>query len=182
MNKEKKRKIKYKGELNLAGFKIPCYNLEDGTPILSGRGMQETLKMVDENDKETSGKRLGRYLDQKSLQSFLYKGKKTGHYDPIECYDGNKKINGYKATILADICDAFSEARDNIELSSRQSIIAKQCGIISRAFSRIGIIALVAEATGYQYERENDELQKQLDKILGLYVLDEPQKYQKIFP
>lgn len=175
MNKAK-RKVKYKGELNLAGFKIPCYNLEDGTPILSG------LKMVDDNDKETPGNRLDRYLGQKSLQTFLYEGKKADHYEPIECYDGNQKINGYRATILADICDAFSEARDNIELSPRQAIIAKQCGIISRAFSRVGIIALVAEATGYQYERERDALQSQLDKILGLYVLDKPQKWEKIFP
>ena len=41
------RKVKYKSE-KLVGFKLPCYVLEDGTRILSSRGMQEALKMMDE--------------------------------------------------------------------------------------------------------------------------------------
>ena len=61
MNKERifaiKRKVmkerntvRYRGELNLNGLKIPCYVLNDGTRVLSGRGLQEALKMVDIED------------------------------------------------------------------------------------------------------------------------------------
>jgi len=32
--------IKYEGEIDLIGFKLPCYVLEDGTRVLSGRGRQ----------------------------------------------------------------------------------------------------------------------------------------------
>jgi len=53
------------------------------------------------------------------------------------------------------------------ELPARQKIVADQCEILLRAFAKIGIIALVDEATGYQYERERFELQK----ILKLFVL-----------
>lgn len=74
------------------------------------------------------------------------------------------------------------EARRHIVLSPRQEIIAEQSETMIRTLARVSIIALIDEATGYQYEREDDELQKQLNKILGLYVSDEPQKYQKIFP
>ena len=83
-----RRIVKYKGELDLAGFKLPCYVLEDGTRILSGRGMQEALKMVDEAEsgKETPDNRLDRYLAQKSPQPFIYKGKIPDHYNPIICY------------------------------------------------------------------------------------------------
>src|SRR2546429_9119987 len=137
---EKKRKVKYKGELDLAGFKLPCYVLEDGTRVLSGRGMQEALKMVDkaEEGKETPGNRLDRYLNQPSLKSFLYKGKKADHYDPIICHDGGTKIHGNEASRLIDICDAFLEARKETRekrikkenhLPPRQEIIAKQCEI-----------------------------------------------------
>lgn len=64
---EEKKKIKYKGELDLNGMTIPCYVLEDGTRILSGRGLQEALKMTDaEEGKQTSGTRLARYLNQKN--------------------------------------------------------------------------------------------------------------------
>jgi hypothetical protein len=172
-------KIKYEGTLNLAGIEIPCYVLENGIRVLSGRGMQEALKMVDneENSKPTSGSRLNRYLEQKTLQPFIYKGKEVGHFEPLDCYLGKTKINGFEATILADICDAFLEARKQIALSARQKIIADQCEILIRAFAKVGIIALVDEATGYQYDREKTELQT----ILKAFISDEILKWQETF-
>jgi hypothetical protein len=172
------RTVKYKSE-KLAGFDLPCYVLEDGTRVLSGRGMQESLKMVDEvgeGAQKSSGTRLKRYLSQKSLQSFIYKGKTPGHYNPIICYDGNKEIHGYEATRLVDFCDGMLEARKNIELDTRQKIIAERCEILLRAFAKVGIIALIDEATGYQAVRE-----KTLQEILKLYVSDEILKWQKTF-
>ena len=70
-----KSQISHEGVLNLGGISIPCYVLEDGTRVLSGRGMQEALKMVEyvEDGKQTAGTRLTRYLNQKSLKPFIYK-------------------------------------------------------------------------------------------------------------
>jgi hypothetical protein len=170
--------IKYEGELNLNGFIIPCYVLDNGIRVLSGSAMQNALKMVNEEDTNPSGTRLARYLSQKTLKPFIYKDKDGGHFDPIICHKGDQKINGYEATILADICDAFLEARKKIHLSQRQEIIADQAEVLIRAFARVGIIALVDEATGYQYEREKDELQK----ILRLYISPELLPWQKKFP
>jgi hypothetical protein len=173
--KTSQRKVKYKSD-KLVGFNLPCYVLEDGTRILSGRGMQETLKMVDENNKSSSGGRLVENLSQKSLQPFINKEKASVGFEPIICYDGNKEIHGYEATVLVDICNIYAEARKHIHLSPRQKIIADQCGTLLGAFAKVGIISLIDEATGYQYEREKDELQKQLQKVLGLYVSDKPSK------
>ena len=100
------------------------------------------------------------------------------HYDPIVCYKGNSKINGYNATILIEICDSFLQARKEIELSPRQRIIADQCELLVRSFAKVGLIALIDEATGYQYEREKIELQL----ILKTLVSDEILEYQKQFP
>lgn len=171
-------KIKHDGELDLNGIKIPCYILEDGTRVLSGNAMQVALKMVEEKTPNKSGSRLTRYLGQKTLLPFIYKDKELGHFEPLECYKGSQKINGYEATILADICDVFLEARKHIKLSQRQEIIANQCEILIRAFAKVGIIALVDEATGYQYDREKDELQK----ILKAYISEELLPWQKRFP
>jgi len=174
-----KNKIIHEGEITLGQTIIPCYVLEDGTRVLSGRGLQEALKMVDteEESKPSSGARLNRHLEQKSLEPYIYKGKDIGHYEPLACYRGEQKINGFEANILADICDAFLEARKHINLSSRQKIIADQCEILIRGFARVGIIALIDEATGYQYERERFELQK----ILNAYISDEILKWQLTF-
>lgn len=179
VKEEAPRKIVCKGELELGNAIIPCYVLEDGTRVLSGRGMQESLKMVDgENAKKMDGTRLARYLSQKSLNPFIIKYERLAHVEPIICYDGSTKINGYEATILADICDAFLEARQNIPLGERQKIIADQCEVLMRGFARVGIIALVDEATGYQYKREASELQK----ILSAYISPELMPWEKRFP
>ncbi|MCT0437875.1 P63C domain-containing protein [Lactococcus lactis] len=172
-------KIAYEGEINLAGYVIPCYVLEDGTRVLSGRAMQNALKMVDEseNGSQTSGKRLDRYLEQKTLEPFIYKEKDRSMFSPLTCYKGGSKINGYDAEILADICEAFLDARNNIKLAPRQKIIADQAEILMRGFARIGITALIDEATGYQYERERFELQK----ILNAYVSESILKWQLTF-
>jgi len=176
---EKKRIVKYEGTLDLAGKIIPCYVLDDGTRVLSGRGMQEAMKMVDdvEDGKETAGTRLTRYLNQKSLKPFIFKGKSADHFVPLICYKGTAKINGFEATRLADLCDGFLEARKNIDLSKRQQIIADECEILIRAFAKVGIIALVDEATGYQYDREKLELQA----ILKLFISEEILEWQRTF-
>jgi P63C domain len=170
-------KITHEGEIKLGDFSISCYVLEDGRRVLSGNGLQNALKMIDEDEKQPSGTRLDRYLSQKTLEPFIYKEKAPDHFEPIICYLGHKKINGYEASVLIDICDAFLEARKTITLFPRQEIIASQCEILVRAFAKVGLIALIDEATGYQYARERDELQKLIDA----YVAEELRPWSKTF-
>lgn len=164
----KKRIIKHEGKLDLGGFDIDCFVLEDGTRMLSAREMQRALKMVDDDkDYQVAGTRLLRYLGQTSLKPFIYNEKSEDHYDPIICYQGEKKVNGYEATVLVDICDAFMEAKKNIPLSSRQAIIAEQCEVLIRSFAKVGIIALIDEATGFK--KAQDEYQR----LVGMYIAEE---------
>lgn len=167
MDKNIKR-IKHEGNLDLGGFNIDCFVLEDGTRVLSAREMQRALKMVDEDTSyQVAGSRLQRHLDQKSLKPFIYNEKAEDYYDPITCYHGDKKINGYDATVLVDICDAFMEAKKRITLSPRQAIIAEQCEILIRSFAKVGIIALIDEATGFK--KAQDEYQR----LVGMYIAEE---------
>jgi len=176
------RIITHKGELNLAGCKLPCFVLEDGTRVLSLMYVQVALKMLNEDDKRKSGSRLGRHFNQKILKPIVEEYKNNGqNFEPITCYLGNRKIIGFEATVFVNILKIFSEAerrtiKERKFLPPRLKIISEQCGILLDSFAVVGIIALIDEVTGYQCEREKNELQKQLDKILGLYVLDKPQK------
>jgi len=95
MDKNKEYQIKYEGNLEIGGG-MDCYVLENGLRVLSAREMQRALKMVDETDKQSSGARLTRYLNQKSLKSFIYRENDQDHFKPIECYKGKRKINGYE--------------------------------------------------------------------------------------
>lgn len=180
---DKKNIIKYEGILELNSINMDCYVLSDGTRVLSGREMQRALNMVDdvEDASQTSGARLNRYLSQKTLKPFIYKDKEVGHFEPIVCYKGDQKINGYEATVLIDICDAFLQARKEIKLSPRQQIIADQCEILVRSFAKVGLIALIDEATGYQYDREKKELQTILKALVSDEILDYQQQFQLSF-
>ena len=176
---ENKNTVEYRGVLQLGdGISIPCYVLSDGRRVLSGRQMQESLKMVDEGGQNVSGTRLTTFMGRKSLSPFITKYLEVGTLDPIVCYDGKQRINGYEASVLVDICNVFLEARKHIDLTPRQEVIANQCEILTRSFAKVGIISLVDEATGYQHNRERDELQK----ILKAYISEELLPWQKRFP
>nr|DAG88123.1 MAG TPA: P63C domain protein [Herelleviridae sp.] len=167
-------KIECKGELKLGDFSIPCYVLENGTRVISGRGIQQSLKIV---ENKNSGTKIGLILNNLTLKPFIFRNLDPAHFEPLECYDGVLKINGYEATVLVDICDGMLEARKHIELTDRQKIIADQCEVLVRSFAKVGIISLVDEATSYQYDRERFELQK----ILNAYISDEILKWQLTF-
>ena len=176
------RTIQYEGILKLVDIEIPCYVLANGTRVLSGRAMQNAIKLVDTNDRETrklSGIELSRFIDSNWFKSLIPIDKTVDDFKPIICYNGKAKVSGYEATVLADFCDVMLDGRNNNKLTSdRQKIVAAQCEILIRAFAKVGIIALVDEATGYQYSREQDELQK----ILQIYIAEELMSWQKRFP
>ena len=87
--------------------------------------------------------------------------------------------HGYEATLLADICDYVLDARSDGRLNeARQGHIAAQCELLVRGFARTGIIALVDEATGYQYLRPR----RALVEILEKYISERLVGWAKRFP
>jgi hypothetical protein len=85
---------------------------------------------------------------------------------------------GYPATVLPEICDAILAARRAGTLQKYQEIIADQCELLVRGFARVGIIALIDEATGYQKDRAKDALAQ----ILEAFIAKELQPWLKTFP
>ena len=73
---------------------------------------------------------------------------------------------------------ALTPARSKGELHHQQAHIADQCEILIRGFARVGIIALVDEATGYQEIRSR----KALAEILEKFIAEELQPWTKTFP
>lgn len=70
-------------------------------------------------------------------------------------------------------------ARDRGLLSTdRQYTVAEQAHRIYNAFAKIGLVALIDEATGYQQQRSKDELRK----LLEAYVAPEFLPWTKRFP
>lgn len=165
--------------LRIGDVAIPCYVLEDGTRILSQRGVIAGLGMKRGSSGEhTTGDRLSVFLSGKAISPFVSSELRMVIDNPIKFKAGNATAFGYSATILADICDLVLSARKTGKLLSQQMHIADQCEILVRGFARVGIIALVDEATGYQKDREKDSLAK----ILEAFVAKELQPYMRAFP
>lgn len=165
--------------LNLGGFDIPCYILEDGKRVLVQRGMMQSLDMKQGTAGRGGGDRLAKFISTKGIKPYVSDELAEVITSPIKFVTPNgSTAYGYEATILADICDAVLDARNDKKLNYQQEHIAKQCEILVRGFARVGIIALVDEATGYQDVRARDALAKILEKFLD----DELHKWTKTFP
>jgi hypothetical protein len=164
--------------LRIGDVEIPCYVLDDGTRVLSQRGVVAGLGMKRGTAGGEGGDRLTRFLGGKGISAFVNKDLAAVIASPIKFRSPGGIAFGYPATILADICDAVLAARASGALQKQQEHIANQAEVLVRGFARVGIIALVDEATGYQKDRQKDALAK----ILEAFVAKELQPYLKTFP
>jgi hypothetical protein len=179
--KNKIPKITHEGILPIGNTQIPCYVLDNGQRVLSGRGVQNLLKLTDEHKQgqEIAGSRLKRLFNYKAFKPILLNNLGSDRFQIIKCRKGKKIIHGYNATSLVDLCDAIIEVKNSgVKLTTRQKIIATQAEILIRSVAKVGIIALVDEATGFQRDRDHEELQK----ILEAYINKEFLPWSKVFP
>jgi hypothetical protein len=165
--------------LKIGEVDIPCYVLEGETRVLTQRGLMSGLGITKGGTKSGDDQLtvLANNLLEKSLinNDIAEVIKNPIRFKPPH---GGRPAFGYPATILADVCEAVLSARAEGLLDARQANLAKQCEILVRGFARVGIIALVDEATGYQRDRARDSLAK----ILEAFVAKELQPYVRKFP
>lgn len=165
--------------LRIGDIEIPCYVLEDGTRVLSQRGFIDGVGMSQGSSKTGDARHVA-LLESEAVKPFVNSELLPLLKNPIRFQNprGGGAAFGYPATVLADYCDAVLAARRAGTLSPRQSQVAEKCEILVRGFARVGIIALVDEATGYQKDRAKDALAQ----ILEAFVAKELQPYMKTFP
>lgn len=162
--------------LKIGDIEIPCYVLEDGMRVLSQRGVVAGLGM--KSGSRGGADRLAGFLGGKGLSPFVSSGLTVLIDSPLKFRSSGGLTFGYPATILADICDAVLAARKAGVLQKQQEHIADQCEVLVRGFARVGIIALVDEATGYQHDRAKDALAK----VLEAFIAKELQPWIQTFP
>lgn len=183
-------KIIKKGEdLNLAGIMIPCAVIEgpNGEPlrVLSESGITNAIlgsrsgasKRL-KKKAEDSGAPLPLFLAPSQLKPFIDNDLESGPLKVIEYVDGDRVVRAFNAEVLPAVCEIWLKAREHGALQSQQLPKAQQAEMLTRGLARVGIVALVDEATGFQRDREKDALAK----ILEAFVAKELQPYLKTFP
>lgn len=166
-------------------IEIPCYVLEDETRVLTQRGVFSAVGAARGGPRNAGeAKMLGgaeppRFASQRWLRPYISRDLLRTLKAPIPFrLPTGVAAYGYPATILADICDAIIEAQSDGMTTERQSSIVERALILVRGFARVGIIALVDEATGYQRIRE----ERALAHILEKFIAKELQPWTKTFP
>ena len=167
----------YDGTLKIGHMELPCAVLEDGTRVISSRGMMRALGRpwkgtyrVDARPNFLAGSNLEPYISEElraELMPLEFRTRKGGY------------ARGYRAELLPTICEVYLAARDagNV-LTPMQKGVAKTADIVMRALAHVGIIALVDEATGYQEVRDRLALQE----VLRKYITGALFEWTKTFP
>jgi hypothetical protein len=163
---------KHKGVMTLGSVPIDVYVLDTGDRVISMRGAVKAMTGQDAGN-------LGEYLSVQGLKGFIDKDlvlvETKDFYVPGTQFRGR----GITAEQFEAIITGYVRALGAGSLTTdRQKEIATACAILSTAFLRIGIIAQIDEATGYQYERAADALQVKLQA----YIAEELRAWEKTFP
>jgi hypothetical protein len=179
-------KATHSGTLKIGDIDFRCVVLEDGTRVITGTGFMKALGMYRSGALSTRRKdhpdsaQTPLFLAYKNLKPFISDELSEVLRTPIEYLPckGKQTQKGIKAEAIPKICDVWLRARDAGILKGTQMVIAVKCDILIRALAHVGIIALVDEATGYQYDRDRYEL----FKILDAYIAKELLPWAKRFP
>lgn len=180
------------GMLRIGDVEIDCAVLDDAeiTRVLSQRGLSRGLGA-------SLPSRRGRtvpvavadlppFLWSERLQPFisndlaaslkspiLYRLEGTGRHSAA-----TTTAHGYDARLLPKICGVWLDARRAGKLTKAQKHIAGRAEQLVAGLANVGILALVDEATGYQYDRAREDLQK----ILAAHIREELRPWVRVFP
>lgn len=162
-------KPQYVGELNIAGSQIPCAVFDKDGKLHRVIVLREVVGLLTGNKKGG----LDRYLAASNLQPFVPDKFKNKALDQVTiAVDmGGKRAQCFEGEDIVDICGMYLEARKqerygNKILLSSQEHLADQAEIIISSLAKVGIAGLIDEATGFQYVRERDALEKYLETII----------------
>ena len=143
------KQAEYSGNLQISGVDLSCFVTKDGERYISGRSITGAIGM------KGRGQGMARISSNSTLKPFMNNDLVVAIEQPVLITGKTPKpIHGYRAELLADLCDAILEARQAGALKTEQEVRYGQFAeVLVRAFARVGITALVDEATGYQHDR-----------------------------
>lgn len=161
-------KATHEGTLQIGDKTISCAVLENGLRVLSQAEFLEALgRHRKANVRNEGEERIPPILQGKAIKPFIPNEviEKSQTFGFITL--SGVRATAYRADLLPDVCEIYLKARDAKKLPSNQKHVAVQAEILIRGLAKVGIIALVDEATGFQYDRPRRDLEEQLKKFLS---------------
>jgi len=161
----------FQGQLEIGNANLPCYVLDNGKRVIAQRGIVFALTSRDSGD-------LTRYFRASNLSKYFNLDRINEQTINFVIPGTQMKAIGYEATLLIEICDAYLNARADGALLKNQTGLAEQAEIIMRACAKVGVIALIDEATGFQKVRAENALKLKLQA----FISEDLQEWVRMFP
>ena len=161
------------------GIDAECYVLNDldKTAVMTQRGIAAAIGLS-----KPGGKDFERLVEGKGISKHLGAEVLEKVRQPIEfqwVYPGakqnSKKIKGYAADLLIDVCNAILKAGSAGDLRKNQENLVKQAAIVIGASAKAGIQGLVYALAGYDRTKED------VIAAYKMYVADEAREYEREF-
>ena len=174
-------KATHEGILEIGETSISCAVLENGQRVLSQAEFLEALGRHRKANvrKEIQGEeRIPAILQGKAINPFISKEILEKSRPIVFRTIHGVRASGYRADLLPIVCEIYLKAREEKKLPENQQHVAQQAEILIRGLATIGIIALVDEATGFQYDRPRRDLEEYLKKFLSESLV----KWARTFP
>lgn len=181
---EDKDPVTHIGELKLGDFTVQCFVTQSGERLIASRKMQEILRVVEDDPEDQPGvqrpgTRFHRFLTRKFFNSLISKEDLQELFVTIRRTYKGRVINGYRGHALTRFCELMMQAKEKDLLSTqRQRIVAEQAKVLYNSFAKIGLVALIDEATGYQQIRDPSALRL----LVQQYIAAEKREWDKQFP
>ncbi|MBK9497378.1 MAG: hypothetical protein IPO08_23225 [Xanthomonadales bacterium] len=173
---------RWRGALNIVGLEVPCYVLDNGQKVIGRTSATELLTGI------KGGGALEKYLGVKALEPFIDVASVVERLVPFrleEVAGLERAAKGLPADLMIEICQGFVAALQSsfspsseTKMTDRQQQMAIKASMFLSACAKIGLEALIDEATGYQYERAEDALQVKL----RAFIAEELRAWEKTFP
>lgn len=164
----------HQGKMLVGDIELDCYVLEDDRRVIHKRGMAKALNLKSAGGnaflRSMTRKGIGSELDQKLVQII----ENPLIFKPLNM----DSAHGYDAEVLVDVCKAILRAEESRKLAPSQHFLAVQARVLLHAFAKVGVTALIDEATGFQEIRSPDALRL----LVQQYVTAEMREWEKQFP
>jgi P63C domain-containing protein len=167
-------KATHQGKMIVGDLELDCYVLADGRRLFHKRGMARALGM-----KSGGGNVFMRAVQRKGLGSEVSRKLLEKIEDPIVFKPLTQDLaHGYDADVLVDVCKAVIRAEEAEKLTKSQQGLVAQARVLLQAFAKVGVIALIDEATGFQKVRDPSALRL----LVQQYIEAEKREWEKQFP
>ena len=167
-------KSTHNGILAVGNVELECHVLENGQRVFSTLDMLKAFNLNSLQLNQKSHPRIfTQFLDRIKFYSFCDEELATRISSPIKFTipsRGGPARRGYDVELLPEICNAILAQSNpkSKDLPIDLYPAVEPARRLLNAFAKVGIVALVDEASGYQDIRDRDALRQILDKYLSI--------------